>query len=113
MEKYLYVVDHVTRMSENPTAAGVAAVFRAHDLLKSQPQKAIEYFNDLLPQVKNDAVKRVIRLELAELYKNAHQDDKALDQLRELIVTTPGPPRSQRAATTRCRGWRRRAFRRR
>lgn len=93
MEKYLYVVDHVTRMSENPTAAGVAAVFQAHDLLKSQPQRAIQYFNDLLPRVRNDAVKRAIRLELAELYKNVHQDDKALEQLKELIVTTPGPAR--------------------
>lgn len=92
LEKYLYVVDHLTRMSENPTAAGVAAVLQANDLLKSRPQEAIDYFNRLLPEVKNEAVKRAIRLQLADLYKNTHQNDKALDQLRELIVSAPAGP---------------------
>jgi thioredoxin-like negative regulator of GroEL len=93
MEKYLYVVDHLTRMSENPTAVGVAAALQANDMLKSRPQEAIEYFNKLLPDVKNEAVKRAIRLQLADLYKNSNQNDKALDQLRELMAAPAGPPR--------------------
>lgn len=97
MEKYLYVVDHLTRMSENPTAVGMAAVLQANEVLKSRPQEAIDYFNRLLPDVKNEAVKRAIRIQLADLYKNAHQDDKALDQLRELIVSTPSAPRGRPA----------------
>lgn len=97
MEKYLYVVDHLTRMSENPTAVGVAAALQANDILKSRPQEAIDYFNKLLPEVKNEAVKRAIRLQLADLYKNSNQNDKALDQLRELMAapaaaSRPRPP---------------------
>lgn len=93
MEKYLYVVDHLTRMSENATAVGVAAALQANELLKSRPQEAIDYFNKLLPDVKNEAVKRAIRLELADLYKNNNQKDKALDQLRELMAAPAGAPR--------------------
>ena len=99
MEKYLYLVDHLTRMSENPTAAGVAAVLQASDLLKSRPQEAIDYFTRLLPEVKNESVKRAIRIQLADLYKNSNQNDKALDQLRELMIAAPpGPPRMRPAA---------------
>jgi len=89
MEKYLYVVDHVARLSDNATASGVAAVLNAEDLLKDKPQDAIDYFVKLLPEVKNESVKRAIRLQLADLYKKTNQPDKALEQLSELIVSAP------------------------
>jgi hypothetical protein len=98
MEKYLYVVDHLTRMSENPTAVGVAALLQANDILKSRPQDAIDYFNKLLPDVRNEAVKRAIRLQLADLYKNSNQNDKALDQLRELMAAPAGAARPRPTA---------------
>ena len=99
MEKYLYVIDHVARVSENPTNAGIAAVLGASDLMKNKPQDAIDYFTKILPEVKNEAVRRAIRLQLADLYKKTDQPDKSLEQLKELIIAAPSTaPRPGRPA---------------
>ena len=98
MEKYLYLVDHVARLADNPTASGIAAALRAGDVLKEHPQDAIEYYNRVLPDVKNDSVRRAIRIQLADLYQKTNQQDKALEQLRELMVSAPASPRPPRAA---------------
>lgn len=89
MEKYLFVVDHLARMSENPTSSAIAAALQVPEILKDQPQQAIDYFNRALPDVKNDSVRRVIRLQLAELYRRTSQPDKALEQVRELMILAP------------------------
>lgn len=98
MEKYLYLVDHMARLADNPTASGIAAVLRTGDVFKEHPQDAIEYFNKILPDVKNDSVRRAIRIQLADLYQKTNQQDKALEQLRELMVFAPASPRPPRAA---------------
>ena len=98
MEKYLYLVDHVARLADNPTASGIAAALRAGDVLKEHPQDAIEYYNRVLPDVKNDSVRRAIRIQLADLYQKTNQQDKALEQLRELMVSAPASPRPTRSA---------------
>jgi predicted negative regulator of RcsB-dependent stress response len=89
MEKYLYLVDHFARVSENPTSSGIAAVLQASEVLKDKPHDAIEFFNRALPDVKNDSVRRVIRLQLSDLYTRTNQPDKALEQLRELMILAP------------------------
>lgn len=97
MRGWLDVVDRYARMSRDPVASGVAAVIAADDLLKRRgPEQAIEYFTKLVGEVKNEAVQRAIRLQLVELYGKSNQADKALEQLRMLIIATPegagGPP---------------------
>jgi predicted negative regulator of RcsB-dependent stress response len=99
-EKFLYLVDHFARLSENPTSAGIGAVLEAADVLKDRPQDAIAYFNNALPDVKNESVRRVIRLQLAELYRRTNQPDKALDQLREVMVLAPAGGLPHAAKTT-------------
>lgn len=90
---YLDIVDRYTRLARDPVAAGVAAVVSANEVLKAKgTDAAIAYFTKLLPDVKNDAVKAAIRLQLVELYKSAGQQDKALDQLQEMIVSAPPAP---------------------
>ena len=85
---YLELVDRYTQMSSNPTNAGIAAVISANDILKTRgADAAIEYFNKLLPDVKDAAVQRAIRVQLADLYKNSNQGDKALEQLRALMTS--------------------------
>lgn len=85
---YLELVDRYTQMSSNPTNAGIAAVITANDILKSRgADAAIEYFTKLLPDVKDAAVQRAIRVQLADLYKNSNQGDKALEQLRALMTS--------------------------
>ena len=97
MEKYLYLVDHMARLADNATGSGIAGVLSAAEMLRGHPQDAIDYYNRVLPDVKNDSVRRAIRLQLADLYNEAHQQDKALDQLRELMVSAPSP-RTTRAS---------------
>ncbi|HEX2973435.1 MAG TPA: hypothetical protein VHP11_13960, partial [Tepidisphaeraceae bacterium] len=52
----------------------------------------VEFFEKLLPQVKNEAVRRAIQLQLTELYKAAGQQDKAMEQLESLIISAPAMP---------------------
>jgi hypothetical protein len=87
---YIELVDHFAAMSRDATTAGVAAVISANDLLRRQgPQVAIDYFNKTLPDVKDEAVQRAIRLQLIDLYKASGQTDKAMEQLNTLM-TAPG-----------------------
>ena len=87
---YLDVVDRYAKISTDPTTAGIAAVISAAEVLKPRgPDAAIEYFNKVLPEVKNESVARAIREQLAELYKAAGQQDKSLEQLHTLMSGAP------------------------
>ena len=87
---YLDLVDHFSRLAHDPTSTGIAAVITAGDILKARgADAAIDFYNKLLPDVKDPAVGRAIRIQLADLYKNAGQADKALEQLHMLIVAEP------------------------
>ncbi|HMB94511.1 MAG TPA: hypothetical protein VKK61_00580 [Tepidisphaeraceae bacterium] len=89
---YLDLVDHFARLSRDSTAAGVAAVVSANDLLRQRggADAAIDYFNKMLPQVKDEAVQRTIRIELIDLYKQSGQTDKAIEQLTLLMTSATG-----------------------
>ena len=90
MRNYLDVFDRYTRLSRDPASAGVAAVVTAGEILRARgADSAITYFNKVLPEVKNESVQRAIRLQLVELYKMSGQQDKALEQLQQLMVAAP------------------------
>ena len=90
MRNYLDVFDRYSRLSKDPTSAGVAAVVTAGEILRARgADPAIAYFNKMLPDVKNESVQRAIRLQLVELYKMSGQQDKALEQLQVLITSAP------------------------
>lgn len=90
MRAYLELVDRYARMSRDATTSGIAAVLSANDLLRPKGAAAgIEYFEKLLPTVKNEAVARAIRLTLIDLYKQSDQRDKALEMLGKMIAETP------------------------
>lgn len=86
MRQYLDLVDKYTEMAKDPSASGVSAVVTLAELAKQQgPSVAIEKLNALLPEAKDEAVKRAIRLNLIDLYKAAGQVDKAIEQAEILI----------------------------
>jgi hypothetical protein len=92
LRNYIDVVERFAKMTRDPAAAGVAAVVSASDILRQRdrgPEAAIEYFNKTLPEVKNEAVQRAIRIQLIDLYKQSNQADKALEQLDLLIKSAP------------------------
>lgn len=90
MRAYLDLVDRYSRLSRDPTTAAVAAVVQTADVLRPRgAQAVIEHYEKLLPEVKNDAVARAIRLQLVDLYRQTQQADKAVAQLTELIKAAP------------------------
>ena len=90
LKGWIDLVDSYTRLAKDPTAAGVAAVVTANDILKHKgTEVAIEYFTKLMSEVKNESVQRAIRLQLVELYGKAGQPDQALEQLRMLMILAP------------------------
>jgi hypothetical protein len=90
MRGWLDIVDRYARLSRDPVSSGVAAVIAADDLLRNKPaEQAIEFFSKMMTEVKNEAVQRAIRLQLVELYGKNNQPDKALEQLRLLMIAAP------------------------
>jgi hypothetical protein len=90
LRAYIEVVDRLSKLSQDPQAAGVAAVVSASDLLRqSGPRIAIGHFNKTLPEVADPAVRRAIRIQLADLYKQVGDTDKALEQL-DLLMKSKG-----------------------
>ena len=90
VRNYLDVFDRYSRVSRDPTAAGVAAVVTAGEILRARgADTAIAYFNKVMPDVKNESVQRAIRLQLIELYKMSGQQDKALEHLQALMTQAP------------------------
>ena len=90
MRGYIELVERFTRMARDPAAAGVAAVVAVDDMMKKRgPDAAIDYFNKVLPDVKNEAVQRAIRIQLVHLYQQSGQSDKAVEQLDALIKGAP------------------------
>ena len=87
MQRYMELVNQYSKMSSDAQSSGVAAVIAASDILKPRgADAAIQWFNKVLPEVKNPAVRRAIRGQLADLYKQAGQADKALDELQALMT---------------------------
>src|SRR5438132_5085462 len=90
MRNYLDVFDRYSKLSRDPSSAGVAAVVTAGEILRARgADSAIAYFTKVLPDVKNESVQRAIRLQLVELYKMSGQQDKALEQLQTLMTSAP------------------------
>lgn len=97
MRNWLDLIDRYARLSRDPVSSGIAAVVGANDVFRTKPpEQAIEYFTKLLAEVKNEAVQRVIRIQLVDLYTRTNQPDKALEHLRTLMLAAPagagGPP---------------------
>jgi len=71
---------------------GVAAVGKAAEMLKADgqtPEQQVEFFTKVLYMTKSHAVERTVRMQLVELYKQTGQDDKAMEQLQELMTEQP------------------------
>lgn len=85
---YIDVVGRLAELAKDPSAAGVAAVIVANDALKKQgPDALIAFFTEILPEVKDPAIARAIRIQLADAYKNVGKPDQALKQLRVLMTS--------------------------
>jgi hypothetical protein len=85
--EYMDVIGSFAQVAKDSSASGVAAVVYADDVLRTRPpQEAIDYYLKLLPEVKDPAVQRAIHLRLADHYRLSNQPDKALEQLKQLMI---------------------------
>jgi hypothetical protein len=83
----LWGIEQNAAIAGNAETSGVRAVIEARELLKSRPpQVQIDFFNKALFDVKNRTVQRQIRMTLSQLYKEHGQDDRAMDQLQQLMM---------------------------
>jgi hypothetical protein len=85
MNESTWWVEHQAAISKDADAAGVQAAMEAKAAL-GPGQPAIDFFNKALYDTKSRPVQRLIRLMLFHLYKDQGQNDKALDQLRMLMM---------------------------
>jgi tetratricopeptide (TPR) repeat protein len=85
--EYLWFQEHQAELVKDPEAAGVVAAIRASEFLQDKdPQTAIDFFNRMLQDTRDAAVRRQARLTLADLYQKTGQHDKALEQLQQLMM---------------------------
>ena len=84
---YLWGVEHAAFIDKDADSSGVQAVIEAASSLKNQPpQVQLDFFNKAFYETKNRAVQRQIRFELHRLYSEQGQNDKAMDQLEQLMI---------------------------
>jgi hypothetical protein len=89
IDGYLQLSHDFTALNKDPAGVSVAAVFAAKDVLKANPEQAIRFFQQILPEVKNEVVGRAIKVELIDLYNEEHDSEKALSQIQDLITDAP------------------------
>jgi hypothetical protein len=86
-DESVWWIEHTAAIAASADSSGVQATVEARELLKSQnPQVSLDFFNKALYDVKNRAVQRQIRMTLYDIYKEQGQNDKALDQLQQLMM---------------------------
>jgi hypothetical protein len=99
LRAYIDVVDRYGKLAQDPDSSAVAAVFSASDVLRHRgPDPAIEFFTKIMPDV-SPTVQRAIRIQLADLYKQKGDMDKAMEQYEILIRGTATTKPAQTAQT--------------
>jgi hypothetical protein len=94
LEGYLSAVGQYSHSNRDATTTAIAAVMQAAEILKSKGADAqISYFTKVLDKTENENVKRAIRLQLIDAFKRAGQTDKALDELKTIILDAPASAR--------------------
>jgi hypothetical protein len=86
MKNFLEVINRYNELGKDADASAVAAVINAIDILRPRGGEAvITRLEKMLGETKSVAAQRVIRLQLADFYRQTNQADKALEQLDVLI----------------------------
>ena len=83
MHEALEAVEVVMELAEDPVRASILAVISVQEVM--EPEEAAEFLTDVLDDVKEPIVRRVIRAELVELLAEENPD-AALKHLRAIIT---------------------------
>ncbi len=90
LRAYLDTVDRFTKLANDPSASAVAAVLSLTDLLRPRgPAGAIDVLAATLADSKSPAVRRALRIQIADLYKQSGQPEKAMEMYQALIKEAP------------------------
>ena len=82
------VVDRLTQVAKDETASAIFAVMQVTELM--EPEEAADFLTEVLGSVKDAAVQRVIRFQLAELAAELDQPEAAREHLTRIIINKPG-----------------------
>lgn len=80
----LEIVNGMNEVTSDPTATALMALHTAKDLAHEEEDHA-EFLEEGLDKIKDAAVRRAIRLQLAELYAEMDQPERAREHLARLI----------------------------
>jgi hypothetical protein len=85
---HLVRLELATRFAQVATDEATTAAFAMmhFDDLFVEQEDGIEFLNEILEQTGNDTVRRIIRVKLAELYREADQRAQARRQLKKLLT---------------------------
>lgn len=72
------------RIAQDDATSGVMAVLSVEEHTQDR-EAAIEFLERMLPETHNDVVRRAIRIQLADHYKEHQQRKKSLEQIEALI----------------------------
>ena len=84
VSRRLEVVSQVARIAESPLTTASAAIVHINDVFGEE--EAIDVLHDCLRRKPDPAVRRLIRMKLAELYAESDNRREAKEQFRILIV---------------------------
>jgi hypothetical protein len=85
--KYNEFVEQNVGLAKDADATGVEAVIYAAAIFHDkEPQAQIDFFTKALQDTKSRPVQREIRFALFQMYRQQGTDDKALDQLHQLMM---------------------------
>jgi len=91
MKNFLDVIDRYNQLGKDADATAVAAVINTIDILRPRGTDAITTrLENMLSETQSIAAQRVIRLQLADFYRQSNQPEKALEQLDVLISGRAG-----------------------
>ena len=82
----LEMVERVAELAENKVAAAAFALMHVEEFFGEDEEGGIKFLQSMLKEADDQAVRRIIRVKLAEIYAGADQRKKAEQQIRALIL---------------------------
>ncbi len=82
------LIGDMREVADDPSYAGVMAVMSVEDRVHEH-EHAIRFLETMLPNTDDEVVRRAIRIQLADHYKEIERPNESLEQLAILITGRP------------------------
>jgi predicted negative regulator of RcsB-dependent stress response len=87
MQTFVDTIQKLSDLAKDPVASGVAAAMDAKDqLAKVSPSSASSFLEETLRDAKQPAIRRAIRMQLIDIYKNTGNVEDAKKHLKAIML---------------------------